>query len=52
MDPFLVSNTTNDGFDDFKAFVDHMHNNGLLVIQDVVVNHMGEITVIPGQSDL
>ena len=52
VDPSLVSNTTNDGFDDFKAFVDHMHNNGLLVIQDVVVNHMGEITVYPRQSDL
>ena len=27
----------------YKSFIDTMHANGILVIQDVVVNHMGEI---------
>lgn len=29
----------------YKTFIDTMHNNGILVIQDVVVNHMGNIAL-------
>lgn len=38
LDPHLGRNN-----DDYKHFIDTMHNNGILVIQDIVINHMGPL---------
>ncbi len=41
--PGSMKDNTTDRFNYYKSFVDTMHDNGILVIQDVVVNHMGNI---------